>query len=138
MKIKNDFVTNSSSTSFILASKEELSEEIFMKKIGVKGNSKLKFIFDELYESINNTKEDLIEYVKKYGKGKSVRQFLKDEHFEDDTIKKVEEYIECGHHVYWGTLSTDNGGTQTEAFFSMESFLIIEDDFYLNSEIGGF
>ncbi len=138
MKVKTDFVTNSSSTSFILATKEDFSKKIFMDKIGIKGNSKLNFIFDELFKAINESKEDLVEYVKKYGKGKNVKQFLENEHFEEGTIKKVEEHIKNGHHVYWGSLSTDNGGTQAEAFFSMESFLIIEDDFYLNGEIGGF
>ena len=71
MKIKIDFITNSSSTSFILATKEELSKKIFMDKIGVQGNSKLNFIFDELFNAIDEAKEDLIEYIEKYEKGKT-------------------------------------------------------------------
>ena len=109
-----------------------------MNKIGVQDDSKLNYIFGELFKAIDDSKEDLVEYVKRYGKGKSIREFLESEHFEEDTIKKVEEHIKNKHNVYFGSLSTDNGGTETEAFFSMESFLIVEDDFYLNGEIGGF
>ena len=71
-------------------------------------------------------------------KRKNLLDNFKSKKYGEDTIKKVEEYIKKGHHVYWGELSTDNGGTETEAFFSMESFLIMEDDFYLNGEMGGF
>ena len=64
-----------------------------MNKIGVQDDSKLNYIFGELFKAIDESKEDLVEYVKRYGKGKSIREFLESEHFEKDTIKKVEEHI---------------------------------------------
>ena len=41
MKIKNDFVTNSSSTSYLLSLKDSFSKESFLKAIGVEQESLL-------------------------------------------------------------------------------------------------
>ena len=47
MKIRNGFVTNSSSTSFILSMKEEFTEENFISALGAEGDSPLNKIFED-------------------------------------------------------------------------------------------
>ena len=62
MKIKTDFVTNSSSTSFLLISKEEgLTEKDFMDLMGVNKDSDFYQIVEDLFYQINSNLED-IEY----------------------------------------------------------------------------
>ncbi|MDR1084096.1 MAG: hypothetical protein LBP22_04375 [Deltaproteobacteria bacterium] len=54
MKIRQDFVTNSSSTSFIISLKDEFTEENFLEALGVKGNPLVKAIFHHMFYAICN------------------------------------------------------------------------------------
>jgi len=53
MKIKYDFVSNSSSTSFVYISDEELSEEVFLEAAGVDRDSPVVDLFRQMHSEIS-------------------------------------------------------------------------------------
>ena len=137
MKIKDDFITNSSSTSFILSMKDKVNKKNFMNKVGITEEFPLSKIFDDLFESIQHNKYEIHEYMRDCNKSnETIEEFLESEGYDKEAISKVMEILRNGRKVYYGKISSD-GGSSAEVFFCMESFLVCEEDIYFNGEIGG-
>ena len=136
MKIRKGFVTNSSSTSFIISLKEEFSMENFMMAIGANGNSPMNKIFEDLFQAIDDDKQNIFEVANEYQEGISVGEFLQKKGFNQDTVKKVEVLLQDGREVYYGRLRSD-GETPSEIFFCCDSFVLCEENIYFNGNIGG-
>lgn len=135
MKIRQDFITNSSSTSFIISLKDEWNESNFFKAIGVLDDSALRDIFENLYKAINYDKEEITTYLNKhYPEMGTIEEMLSSHYFSNDVIEKVSQLIKEGRTVYYGELSAENGES-VDSFFGMESFLICEEDIYFNGQI---
>lgn len=120
MKIKTDFVTNSSSTNFILATSIELTEENFLDLVGIKEGSPLKPIFAGLYLLITERMEELNDWSFE----EKIDQYHK------SLEEKIKRLKDEGRHIYAGRLSSD--GQPIEQFFCTESFEAENEYIYLN------
>ena len=130
MKIGNGFVTNSSSTSFVILSKDGLSKEKFLKAFGVSEESLLVDMYNNLYKAVNNN-------ITEVPSGLNIRDYLKEEDVkinDPEDIDEIERRYLQGEKVFVGKLN-DSGidGGMAEAFFAHESFVVIGDDFYINA-----
>ena len=129
MRISNGYVTNSSSTSFVITSKSGLTREAFLNLVGVSEESLLVDMYANLYKAIRAN-------IRKVPDDVSIRQFLETNgiKLDESDITEIEHRYRCGDDVYWGELSDsgDDGGL-AEAFFSHECIVVIGDDIYFNA-----
>jgi len=122
MKIKTDFITNSSSTSFILIYGTEFGLDEFLELVGMKKESDFSFLFARLYQDL-------------WEKKKPIRETYDDnmvkERFSKEVLSRILEAEKEGKKVFAGTLSSENN--EIESFFCTDSFIIQNDTFYLNA-----
>jgi hypothetical protein len=126
MKVRSGFVTNSSSTNFLIISKEELTTEYLMKKLGFAPNSKLLNTGYSLAKDILN------------GAHSGLRWFNFDEInyeavlevFGEESAKKYLELDKQGFFTYLGHTNSDDD--YLTAFMTMDNFVIDDKDFYMD------
>lgn len=130
MKIKADFVTNSSSTSFILITDEAIDLEVFYEWFGINPESDFTYIFNELFNAITDNSKPIEEDLD----GKTIEQYLSNFQMQDEK-DRVKKAIKEEKKIRVGKLRSDENDLQT--FFCLESFLIDEDTVYFNALSNG-
>ncbi len=131
MKINNGFVTNSSSTSFVVCTKNGLNKEKVLDAFGLTSESLLLNFYEKLYYAIDQHKElvppniDLESFFEEH------RIYIND----PEDFLEIKRRYDFGEKIYYGKLS-DSGdyGRMIEAFYSHESIVVIGDDIYFNAK----
>ena len=129
MIYNSDFVTNSSSTSFVLFAKDNKDFTLlsFLKALKVEESSPLTIVYKELFNMI---KENMTEtsIIKLEDLNSSGRFF---DEVSADGIKEIKKRIENGEKAFIGTISDDSS---VGAYFMNKRIVIVGDTFYFNWE----
>jgi len=127
MKIKMDFISNSSSTSFIYISDHIFNEKEFYDAIGIdKSNPMFDFfesLFETLYEAVNNG--SLVNDVNQIPSTGNYPNFT------PEVVQRASEALKKGEKVILGGLSSEE--SLPESLLCMEIFEIDSDQFYINA-----
>lgn len=126
MKFRDGFVTNSSSTNFLIISKSELTPEYLFDRLGFQKDSILEPFARELCQEIIDASDCDLRY---YGRRRIDLDTIR-EIFGEKSAQIFEEKKENGFHVYMGHTSSEQ--SQLTSLFTCDFVEIEDEDFYLN------
>lgn len=109
MKIRNGFVSNSSSSSFIISSKD-------------KPKAIIEIDIEKMSSKIIRNKSELEKYLLEehaYNHYKSIEGFLADDKYNREVYEQLMKELEKGNTIYCGSVSSDgDDGLENYVYYS--------------------
>ncbi|MDR1797239.1 MAG: hypothetical protein LBR44_07300 [Clostridiales Family XIII bacterium] len=126
MKIRDGFVTNSSSTNFLIICKEDLTVEYLYKKLGFEEDSPIAAaarIFCE--EIITGSKSGIRRFEVEQVDYDTIAKV-----YGEDSAQKYDRLAKKGYFTYMGCTRSDD--SPLTSYLTMDHFIIDEEDFYMD------
>ena len=124
MIIRDGFVTNSSSTSFIIISKKQLTGEYLAEKLGVKKDA-------PNYHAILSLCKEMVEEGIDFWLAPGANNELVKELFGEKTAKKYQKLSNKGYNVYCGSISSEE--TDIETALCLDCFRVKGRGIYIDA-----
>ncbi|MCR9137610.1 MAG: hypothetical protein NXI27_16555 [Alphaproteobacteria bacterium] len=127
MKIKLDFVSNSSSTSFVYISDIDLTEDIFLEAAGVERDGPVGDLFLQMHRELTAAMRSGTVVTTK----EAADDLAGSHEYTPQVVQRMKEAVDQGKNVFTGTLNSD--GPLAESLLCMAMFEIDSDKFYINA-----
>lgn len=131
MKIRTGFVSNSSSTSFLIITRDDLNEHDFFALMGVAEDSPIADLFRQFYEDVVQNIGSEVDY------STADDEVPAEEWFQDGGADLTQHMIarlrvakSQGLKAYFGSLDSETNNVQT--FFCTDSFEVENEKIYFN------
>lgn len=127
MKVKVDFVSNSSSTSFVYIARDMLSKQDFMTAAGVGADSPVASLFEDMFQQLKEA----------IGRGQTltnveeIESLENRDRFASEVLDRMKIALERGETVTIGSFSSEEN--LAECTLCTEIFEIESDRFFINA-----
>jgi hypothetical protein len=130
MKIRAGFVSNSSSTSFLIIAKSDLNRADFFELMGISANSPIADLFSGFYEAVAESARKVdFRKVPRDSSPESLFETRR-EHLSERMLEKIRDAQKRGLKAYYGWL--DSESNPIESFFCTESLEVENEKMYFN------